>query len=301
SATAPVADVEERVVTHLPGFHGPLPFSLQTGYVEVEERHGVRLFYYFIRSERSPADDPIVLWLSGGPGCSAFTALVYQIGPLRFELHGHTHTDDGGLPKLVYTSESWTKVSNIIFLDSPVGAGFSYSVTEQGYATSDTKAVDHILIFLSKWFHEHPEFLSNPLYIGGDSYAGIIVPTVTSAIASGTSAIASGKLTGSEPALNLKGYIVGNPVTDANFDNPSRIPFAHGMGLISDEIYERLKDIFLFHILEPLCPDDESPHPYNNVLKMKLSSGVQHGYAAEEPHLSYISTKCRVSAFQFLQ
>ena len=36
-----------------------------------------------------------------------------------------------------------------------------------------------------QWFDEHPELLSNPLYIGGDSYAGMIVPTVTSEIAKG--------------------------------------------------------------------------------------------------------------------
>ena len=36
-----------------------------------------------------------------------------------------------------------------------------------------------------QWFDEHPELLSNPLYIGDDSYAGMIVPTVTSEIAKG--------------------------------------------------------------------------------------------------------------------
>jgi serine carboxypeptidase-like clade 1 len=68
------------VVSHLPGYHGPLPFSLQTGYVEVDEGNGVRLFYYFVQSERSPAADPVLLWLTGGPGCSAFSGLVYEIG-----------------------------------------------------------------------------------------------------------------------------------------------------------------------------------------------------------------------------
>ena len=42
------------------------------------------------------------------------------------------------------------QVCNIIFLDSPVGAGFSYSNTLQGYISSDTKAIDQILIFLKK-------------------------------------------------------------------------------------------------------------------------------------------------------
>ncbi|ONK58783.1 uncharacterized protein A4U43_C09F16600 [Asparagus officinalis] len=67
-------------VTHLPGFNGPLPFRLETGYVSVDEVNGVELFYYLIESERDPKADPLILWLNGGPGCSAFSGLAFEIG-----------------------------------------------------------------------------------------------------------------------------------------------------------------------------------------------------------------------------
>ncbi|GJN06777.1 hypothetical protein PR202_ga24534 [Eleusine coracana subsp. coracana] len=76
----PVASSAAHRVTHLPGFDGPLPFSLETGYIEVDEGNGVHLFYYFVESERDPTSDPVVLWLQGGPGCTALAGLVYEIG-----------------------------------------------------------------------------------------------------------------------------------------------------------------------------------------------------------------------------
>ncbi|CAN6324239.1 unnamed protein product [Urochloa humidicola] len=74
------AETHRNVITHIKGFDGPLPFHLETGYVEVDEEHGVRLFYYFIESERKPAEDPLILWITGGPGCSALSGLLFEIG-----------------------------------------------------------------------------------------------------------------------------------------------------------------------------------------------------------------------------
>ncbi|KAF0930325.1 hypothetical protein E2562_031989 [Oryza meyeriana var. granulata] len=301
-----------RVVRQLPGFDGELPFELETGYVEVDHTAGVHLFYYFIRSERRPAEDALLLWLTGGPGCSAFSGLVYEVGPLTFDLQHH----GGGVPKLVYKPESWTKLTNVIFLDSPVGTGFSYADTDAGLRTSDTIAVHQILVFLNKWFQElHPEFLSNPLYIAGDSYSGMIVPAVTFGIATAAK---------QQPSPNLKGYLLGNPVTDDSFDRPSRIPFAHGMGLISDELYEAykkscsvkdntqqqsvqctntldaidecVKDIYGNHILEPYCTF-ASPHHPHRLINKPLTSGVRQMLQLQDLHLSEISSECRTAEY----
>ncbi|KAI9181386.1 hypothetical protein LWI28_014570 [Acer negundo] len=166
------------IIKNLPGFPGDLPFKLETGYIGVGELDEVQLFYYFIESERSPEDDPLVLWLTGGPGCSAFSGLVYEIGPLSFDYEN----SKGNIPKFLLNPYSWTKVANIIFLDQPVGTGFSYATTWQAYNMKDTLSTKQTYTFLRKWLIDHPTFLSNELYVAGDSYSGITVPVVVQEI-----------------------------------------------------------------------------------------------------------------------
>lgn len=82
---------------------------------------------------------------------------------------------------------------------------------------------------------EHPKFLNNPLYIGADSYSGIVLPIIVQEIYKGNE-VAEG------PHINIKGYVLGNPITDSIADYNSRIPFAHHMALLSDAIYKSTKE-----------------------------------------------------------
>ncbi|KAM3262219.1 hypothetical protein ACQJBY_052734 [Aegilops geniculata] len=177
SAAAP--SITTKAVPRLPGFTGLLPFSLETGYVGLDD--GVQLFYCFIRSESHPEEDPVLLWLTGGPGCSALSGLAYEIGPFSFDFHRYT----GDLATLLYQPASWTKVSNVIFVDSPAETGFSYAPGDKRTIQSATIVVQQLHIFLETWFDEHPQFLPNPLYISGDSYSGLIIPSLAMKIAKG--------------------------------------------------------------------------------------------------------------------
>ncbi|KAI7741927.1 hypothetical protein M8C21_024306, partial [Ambrosia artemisiifolia] len=74
------------------------------------------LFYYFIESEANPKDDPLIFWLTGDPGCSGLSALLYEIG----------------------ISSSAALVASIIFVDQPAGTGFAFAETPEAYITNDT-------------------------------------------------------------------------------------------------------------------------------------------------------------------
>ncbi|KAG6652628.1 hypothetical protein CIPAW_05G019400, partial [Carya illinoinensis] len=218
----------QSIIDTLPGFPGKLPFKLETGYIGVGELDEVQLFYYFIESERNPKDDPLVLWLTGGPGCSALSALLFEIGPFTFD---YANSSGRNKPTLELNPYSWTKISNIIFLDAPVGTGFSYATTWEAYNSNDTSSTTQTYEFLRKWLMTHSTFLVNPFYIAGDSYSGKTVPIIVQEISNGNEI-------GHSPPLNLKGFVIGNPLTHEIWDVNARVKFAHRTALISDRLYQ---------------------------------------------------------------
>ncbi|CAN6447813.1 unnamed protein product [Victoria cruziana] len=223
------ASGEQRVTT-LPGYDGELPFELYTGYITVNETTSNNLFYYFIKSERNATEDPLILWLTGGPGCSGLSAIAFEIGPMRFKWEEYT----AGVPPLMYHPYGYTRIASIIFVDSPTFTGYSYSNSTSDYLTSNSANTEEDYVFLKKWLEMHPEFQSNPLYIAGDSYAGMIIPAVTYKVVQDIE-------NGTGDVFNLKGYFAGNPTTDDYFD-ASQIPQARGMALIPEELYEVTKE-----------------------------------------------------------
>jgi serine carboxypeptidase-like clade 1 len=85
------AAVSVQPVTSLPKLSGTLPFSSWSGYIDValgEQPAAVQgsLFYWFIQAEGSsaPGDPafPLVLWQTGGPGCSSMRAAFTENGPV---------------------------------------------------------------------------------------------------------------------------------------------------------------------------------------------------------------------------
>ena len=87
-------------------------FSLTTG-----AKH---YFYWFFESRNDPAHDPVVLWMTGGPGCSSEVALFGENGPCSVSADG-SHT--------VTNPYSWNSNASILYIDQPAGTGFRSAAT----------------------------------------------------------------------------------------------------------------------------------------------------------------------------
>ncbi|KQK13387.1 hypothetical protein BRADI_1g09816v3 [Brachypodium distachyon] len=137
-------------------------------------------------------------------------------------------------------------MASIVFLDSPVGSGFSYARDPKGYDVGDYSSSLQVQRFLNKWFTDQPQYLSNPFYLEGDSYAGLVIPLIAHIISEVTkltfvincAMLQELRKDRSLLLISRQGYVVGNPMTDMKFDGNFRIPSAHGFGIISDQIYE---------------------------------------------------------------
>lgn len=91
--SAPFQDQVKDKITELPGQPKGVGFNQYSGYVTVNESAGRALFYWLVESpaSRGPESRPLVLWLTGGPGCSSVAyGAAEEIGPFRIKPDGKT-------------------------------------------------------------------------------------------------------------------------------------------------------------------------------------------------------------------
>ena len=113
----------------------------------------------------------MVVWLTGGPGCSSEVAIFGENGPFSVN-------DDLSLKRNEF---SWNNNANVIYVDQPVGTGFSKAKILD-YTHSEKEIADEFYQFLVKFIAKYPEFNSRELFITGESYAGHYIPAISAFI-----------------------------------------------------------------------------------------------------------------------
>lgn len=138
------------------------------GYFTVEPKYNSNLFFWFFRAkDQDWQKAPLLLWLQGGPGCTSLFGLFNEHGPF-FVVKG----------KLRRRKYAWTNQYNLLYIDQPVGTGYSFTNSSQGLIDNQEKVADHLYKALSQFFLLYPELKKNKFYITGESYAGKYVPAI---------------------------------------------------------------------------------------------------------------------------
>jgi cathepsin A (carboxypeptidase C) len=221
------------------------PDSLSiSGYVDITgskydtDRANKHLFYWFfekrstndekIEQVQDAKDIPIVIWLTGGPGCSSTLALLFENGPC-------TVAEDG--QSTIVNPYSWTEAAHVLWLDQPAGVGYSYG-EENDY--NEEMISEDAYYFLQEFLKEHPEYASNPVTIVGESYGGHYAPAVAHKIWTKNKDV-------EEPMIdiNLAGLAVGNgltnPIEQYQWYPEMAINNSHGIKVVSDDTYAQMK------------------------------------------------------------
>ncbi|KAL6619504.1 hypothetical protein ACP70R_034643 [Stipagrostis hirtigluma subsp. patula] len=239
AATAERGHEANRVV-RLPGQPDGVDFPMYSGYVTVEKRAGRALFYWLQEAPEEEQPAPLVLWLNGGPGCSSVAyGASEELGAFRVRPDGAT---------LFLNEHRWNTVANILYLDSPAGVGFSYTnTTSDLYTSGDNRTAHDSYTFLVKWFQKFPRYKHRDFYIAGESYAGHYVPQLAQLVYR--------KNRGARrPVMNLKGFMVGNAVTDDYHDQVGTFESWWNHGLVSDATYRRLRAACVHGSIEHASP-----------------------------------------------
>ncbi|XP_023548786.1 serine carboxypeptidase-like 34 [Cucurbita pepo subsp. pepo] len=219
-----LARQEADRVVGLPG-QPQVKFKQYAGYVTVNESHGRALFYWFFEAIGNSHQKPLLLWLNGGPGCSS-------VGYGAAEELGPFFPQKGDEPKLKFNPHTWNRVANLLFLESPVGVGFSYTNTSKDISElGDTVTAKDSYAFLINWFRRFPQFKSREFYIAGESYAGHYVPQLSELI------FEENKKISKKNRINFKGFMIGNALLDDETDQRGMIEYAWDHAVISDRLY----------------------------------------------------------------
>lgn len=209
--------VNADLITNLPGAPN-VNFKQYAGYFDVgNNRH---FHYWFVESQSNPATDPVLLWLTGGPGCSGLSALLTEFGPFMVNPDGAT---------LSLNPYSWNKKASILTIESPAGVGYSYS-SNGDIQTDDNQTANANFNALKGFFTAFPQYKSNDFFVTGESYGGIYIPTLVQTILNKKQ----------EFPINLKGMAIGNGCVSGNLGLDTIIQFTYNHGMIDEQTWQKV-------------------------------------------------------------
>ncbi|GFQ91983.1 probable serine carboxypeptidase CPVL, partial [Trichonephila clavata] len=190
----------------------PRDIPSYSGFITVNKTYDSNMFFWFFPAMNKDTNAPVILWLQGGPGGSGLFSL--------FVIHG---------PYIILENRSaelrqftWTKKYHVIYVDNPVGTGFSFTGSDDGYVTNEDEVADDLYEFLRQFFLVYYEYSKNDFYIIGMSYAGKYVPSIAYRI----------HTKGPPAEVTFKGIAIGNGLCDPENQVVNYSDYFYQLGII---------------------------------------------------------------------
>lgn len=211
------------------------PIESYAGYLTVNKNTESNLFFWYFPATNDSINAPVLLWLQGGPGASSLFGLFYENGPFSIDANGYL------TPRLY----SWNTNHNLIYIDNPVGTGFSFTYYNDAYVQNEIDIGRHLLNALQQFFQLFPNLQNNEFFVAGESYAGKYIPALGNAIHIDNRNEKRDQL---KPKINLKGMAIGNGCVDP-IHQIKYGEYLFGLGLIDSYQLNRINTLEL-HTIE---------------------------------------------------
>ncbi|KAL2464187.1 Serine carboxypeptidase-like 50 [Forsythia ovata] len=196
----------------------------KSGYLTVNSTTGSAIFYAFYEAQTSYnktpiSESPILIWLQGGPGCSSMLGNLREVGPWILNQELTLEANPG----------SWNQIFGLVFLDNPIGTGFSIARSNQEIPRNQYDIAKHLFIAIQKFIALDKSFKNRPIYLTGESYAGKYIPALGYYIIKMNSQLPK------ESRVNLRGVAIGNGLTDPEIQVSTHAINSFYLGLINEK------------------------------------------------------------------
>ena len=143
-------------------------FASYSGYLTVNKTLDSNLFFWFFPAQSGDTNAPLLLWLQGGPGSSSLFGLFAEQGPILVDKAGNLN------PRNI----TWNSKYHLLFIDQPVGTGYSFTRSDDGYVRNEDEVARDLYAMLQQFFQIYHEYSACPFYVTGESYGGKYVPAI---------------------------------------------------------------------------------------------------------------------------